>query len=538
MRHLYRTAIVLGLLSCGAATQALATPLCQEDQGRCVDPAKPYTYGKKYVGHDEPSLLFYSNVPGSGNSNVYYVKLPTDPPTPPKQDGRGGTFNFQLHPAFWFGMAMCDTQSFPEYSNTCVPDSDSNIANNRDPDSKEYVGHHAGAAFMEMQFYPPGWVPWPPGNSCDATHWCAALNIDSYGFDPNTSLANNSTCLSTVGIETVNFAFITYSGVPHAPPNPVDSTSGTFTPNAATDLFMSSGDVLRVTMRDTPNGFQVIIEDLTTKQSGSMTASAANGFGQVKFDPSGSSCQNIPYTFHPMYATSSAQTTVPWAAHTYNVAFSDEVGHFEYCNAVSGEGGVCTSPGVSDAGGLDGDDSICFDGRASTFWNITGCINADLDFDGPTYVPDWPGTLANVAMDQSLHAAPIAFTSPLFTSAHSGRHENYSAVAFEADLPSFEPFPQCNPNAPGAPGCTNPPPGAAFYPLFTTAQAADTCVWHLGGALLPGTTNTFGGTSTAQFGPPELVYYPAPFGYTGFYSDFHNNLNHNPCPNTRERGEE
>ena len=36
----------------------------------------------------------------------------------------------------------------------------------------------------------------------------------------------------------------------------------------------------------------------------------------------------------------------------------------------------------------------------------------------------------------------------------------------------------------------------------------------------------------------ELVYYPAPFGYTGFYSDFHNNLNHNPCPNTRERGEE
>jgi hypothetical protein len=534
MRHSYRTALTLGVLCCGAAAQVHATPFCQQGQGRCVDPAKPYTYGRKYVGHDEPSLLFYSNTPGSGNSNVYYLRLPTDPPTPPKQDGTGGVFNFVLHPAFWFGMAMCDTESFPEYSNTCAPDSDSNIANNPDPNAPDYLGHHAGAAFMEMQFYPPGWVAWPPGNSCDATHWCAALNIDSYGFDPNTELASNNACLSTVGIETVNFAFITYSGVPHAPPSPVNSTAATFTPNAATDLFMNSGDRLRVTMRDTPAGFQVIVEDLTTRQKGSMTASAANGFGQVKFDPFGSTCQNIPYSFHPMYATSSTQTTAVWTAHTYNVAFSDEVGHFEYCNAVSSEGGLCTQPGVSDAGGLDADDSICFDAAASLLWPIGGCINADLDFDGPTYVADWPGTLASAAQDRSLHATPIEFTSPLFTSASTGRQENYSAVAFEADLPSFEPFPQCNGYAPGAPGCTIPPPGASFYPLYTTAHAGETCVWHLGGPLLPGTTNTFGGTAATEFGAPELVYYPYPFGYSGFYSNFHNNLINNPCPNTRD----
>ena len=37
-----------------------------------------------------------------------------------------------------------------------------------------------------------------------------------------------------------------------------------------------------------------------------MTASAANGFGQVKFAPSPSTqCKNIPYDFHPMYSTSS-----------------------------------------------------------------------------------------------------------------------------------------------------------------------------------------------------------------------------------------
>jgi hypothetical protein len=42
------------------------------------------------------ALLFYSNVPGSGNSNVYVLTLPKDPPNLPKQDGTGGTFNFQL----------------------------------------------------------------------------------------------------------------------------------------------------------------------------------------------------------------------------------------------------------------------------------------------------------------------------------------------------------------------------------------------------------------------------------------------------------
>lgn len=69
--------------------------------------------GWKYVGHDEPSLLFYSREPGAGYANIYKVRLPKDPPLKPKQDGSGGTWNFQLRPTFWFGMAMCDDQSAP-----------------------------------------------------------------------------------------------------------------------------------------------------------------------------------------------------------------------------------------------------------------------------------------------------------------------------------------------------------------------------------------------------------------------------------------
>ncbi len=532
MRHLSRIALSIGLLLSGtvAMAQKPVQPLCEQPAGRCVDAAKPYAYGKKYVGHDEPSLLFYSKRAGSGNSNVYLLRLPTDPPTLPKQDGTGGTFNFQLHPAFWLGMAMCDTQSFPEFSDTCTPDSDSNIFDNTDPDAKDYIGHHPGAAFMEMQFYPPGWVAWPPGNSCDATRYCGALNIDSFGLNPNTNLANNNACLNTVGLETVNFAFITKSGVPHAPPSPVNSTLATFTPNPETDFFMNPGDVLRVTMQDTADGFQVFVEDLTAHTSGSMTASATNGFGQVAFDPSGTTCENIPYSFHPMYSTSNEHTRVPWAAHSYNIAFSDEIGHFEYCAAVSSEGGNCTEPGVSDPGGLDSDDSFCFDAAASTRIQIGGCLNADLDFDGPPYLLDWPGTLSNTKQDQSLHAAPIQFTSPLFISKDNNKEENYSAVAFETDQPAFEPFPPCNVFT--AIGCTNPPPGAQFYPLYTTTQALDlnTCVWQLGGNMIPNTTNTFGGTSTAEFGPPLLLFFPEPFGFEGAFEDFRRVLEGNPCP--------
>ncbi len=96
--------------SASVSPKALA---CDENGFLCHDVYDSIGYEGQYTGHDEPSLLFYSATPGSGNSNVYTLVLPQDPPTLPTQDGTGGTFNFQLHPAFWFGMAMCDDQSAP-----------------------------------------------------------------------------------------------------------------------------------------------------------------------------------------------------------------------------------------------------------------------------------------------------------------------------------------------------------------------------------------------------------------------------------------
>jgi len=185
---------------------------CAKYEFLCTENKYNYDNGL-HVGHDEPALLFYSATAGAGNSSIYNLTLPKDPPRLPNQNATGGTFNFQLHPTFWFGMAVCDSQSFPESTTPCTPDSDANIFDNTDPSASDYLGKHPGGAFVEMQFYPPGWVTWANGGtSCDGRHWCAALNIDSYSFDPNNDTFNNSACRDLLGDESANFAFITKSG--------------------------------------------------------------------------------------------------------------------------------------------------------------------------------------------------------------------------------------------------------------------------------------------------------------------------------------
>jgi len=507
-----------------ATPATLGKPFCKAAPTLCTETHEPWDYAGAYTGHDEPSVLYYSDTPGAGNSNLYTMTLPKDPPTLPNNSGTGGTFNFQLHPAFWFGMAMCDDQSAPNPGAACAADSDTNIFDNGNTAAPDYIGKHPGTAFMEMQFYPPGWAPWPAGNSCDGRQWCAALNIDSLSVNMNTGVLNNAACLNQVGEEYVNFAFITKSGVAHAPASPVNATLSTYTPNPSTDMFMRSGDTLAVDMHDTSSGFAVIIHDLTTGQTGSMTASAANGFGEVKYDPTGSGCTNIPTNFHPMYSTSSEHTRVPWAAHSYNVAFADEIGHFEYCNTVNPDG-TCSGASSSDHTGADGDDAGCFPASASTRIQISGCLGTDVDFDGVPYQKVWPGTLTNPGQDQRLNASPILFTSPLFNGT-----ENYARVAFEADLPriEFATSPACN-RSTGA-NCVNPPVGANFYPFFTTRMMNGTCTWQEGGANIPGTKNTFGGSSTAEFGPLLQLTYPTVGTTVNRYNNFRQVLSSNPCP--------
>jgi hypothetical protein len=537
------SALALGLLSAAAtpltadqgyALDAHAAINC-EYSSMCAEVADPgAVFGSEYVGHDEPALAFYSNVAGAGNHMTYSFRLPRDPSSAnPNKPGK--SYQFELNGAVWLGMALCATQSYPEQVSTCTPDSDSNIV---DP---AVSPNHPGTAFLELQFYPPGWIPWPTwmvavgASGCDATKWCAAMNIFSLAEDPVNGTVLNPTCAARTGVEYVNFAFVTKNGRTPAPANPVQSTLATFTPDPQNGLLMNSGDQLSVSLRDTPDGVKVVIDDLTSGETGSMTASAANGFGQVQYDPTGTSCVNLPYDFHPMYSTSSEQTRVPWAAHTTNISFTAEIGHFEMCNGpnpipatpfgLDSSGNPITCPaGNTEGFGVntsptDGDDDFCFPGTEALLIHVNGCTDTNAGFDGFDYQPVWPDG------NRALHPEPVRFSSPLTGDSDA---VDYSRVGFEADLPRIEST--CN-RTTGA-GCTLIPTTdkgtpAAFYPFFSALRQGG-CLWAFGNDL-PGASTDFG--RNAQYGSLLTTTY-LQFGGGGATVNLINNFRQilrNPC---------
>jgi hypothetical protein len=514
----------------GAAVHAAASTsslvdkseACEEGTLMCAEVEDYQNAFDYYVGHDEPSVLYYSHTPGAGNRNRWGLTLPREPSATVVP---GRSWDFQLTPAFWFGMAMCDTQSYPEQVGNCTPDSDVNITP---------LAQHPGTAFMELQLYPPGWVKQFASQSCDAHNWCAALTIDSLSEDPINGTTLNRTCQDEIlgGIEYVNFAFLTHSGHPIGPPNPLQfnpAVSGN--PTSPDVLFMRPGDHVTVTMRDTAHGLRTVLNDTTTGQSGSMTASAANGFAQIRYAPTGKSCAKIAYDFHPMYATSSPQTRVPWAAHSYNVAFDEEIGHFDYCSHVVVPVGGCTglegAPGDQEQS--DKDDVACFPASASLLVRVSGCNGTNAPgFDGTSYLPDWPDG------NTSLHPTPELFTSPLTGSTFD---TNYGVVALESDTPRIE-APDVGGSCDRTTGanCTIVPPTddgvpATFYPFFSINNGASGCRWFIGNDVPGLTSNDFG--KDAQYGTLLPLQYLA-FGGGGAivtrFNDFQNNLGTNPCP--------
>ncbi|HLJ86209.1 MAG TPA: hypothetical protein VKZ53_05260 [Candidatus Angelobacter sp.] len=557
------TMVLLGTMSAADGKQLVTQTKksflsCPNNTGFCADINHTYQEAVgHYTGHDEPAILFYSDKPGSGNNFTTTLTLPLDPPTPPKQDGTGGTFNFQLHSAIWFGMILCDTQSAPNFTNVCIPNTDANIFEDASPSSAHFIGHHPGSAFLELQFYPPGGM-----NTCsDPTLWCVAMTIDSFNMQDLTGQANNADCQTKVGLEPINFAMLTTTGVSQSPADPLNldfAAQTTIIPG--TTFQMRPGDQVKVIIHDTKDGLKAIVKDLTAGTEGSMTASIANGFTQVNFvpdpDPNNPSvtCSSTPYAFHPMYSTSSEQTRSTWLAHAINVSFSDEIGHFEYCDAVDFEGGSCIAPSVDDPGGTDIDDFFgnCFSGdflATLGLQPVGGCSGDDLDFDSVSYKFNWPGT-GDAATDRRLKTKPIRFTDPRFHieddqsdgTHHRGPLQSFSRVAFETNMPTNEFF--SNPDCSSFSGinCANPPTGALFYPIYSTFRGHHnedgdgTCQWQLGGANIPGTDNNFGGTSTAEYGPPlkSLVITAATSfqpngGAFNLVSNFRQVLPNNPC---------
>ena len=402
----------------------------------------------RYIGHDEPSVAFISTRPHSGNSVQWDLTLPVDRPLPAVQ-------SFETSVAYWFAMAVCDTNSYPQ--GACIPDSDENTPS------------LAGSAFVELQFYPPGFSPWITQISCDLTRWCAAFNIDSLEADPDFNI--NPNCP-----EPVNFAWIQRNGVPTGPPGPDTATVATFTPNAHT-LMMNSGDHLRITLTDTPSGLLARVEDLTTGQSGYMVSSGANGFRHTDLV----TCAGSNYNFHPEYDTAKYGNWVPWAALQANISFAVEIGHF--------------TPGIN--GDNDADDAPCFPGPT-----LPGCLNlaqgGDLDFDGTSYLADWPDGTSHNATSLAIRSVRGGGIGPLSRS-EDGYDQPYPIMQFETDVSASEGTCQSN-----GVGCVVPPVGAKFYPYFSVSGSEPNCTLLFGNVSGSG-INNFG--RDAQWGASNLPWY-------------------------------
>jgi hypothetical protein len=169
---------------------------------------------------------------------------------------------------------------------------------------------------------------------------------------------------------------------------------------------------------------------------------------------------------------------------------------------------------------------------------IGGCLDTDGDFDGVPYNFTWPGSISNPAADRLLNGQSFLFTSPTV----AGR--NFTSMSFESDVSrdessdtAFRVDVPCqrhvlNPSDPHpGTGCVNPPPNSVFYPIYSTRNTPQGCMWQEGGPYIPGTVNDFGGTAQAEYGPLRVVNYPtSPFGaVTKRLNVFRKNLAVLPC---------
>jgi hypothetical protein len=469
----------------------------------CADPSLSRTGRledhEHYIGHDEPSIRFLSNRPGSGSDVTWVERLGVDPGHLPtvKSPGSDVTHNFELTVAPWFSMELCDPNSDPQLP--CTPKSDANAPHG------SYPG--GGSAFMELQFYPPGFAPFSDSISCDNTHWCSALTIDSVAC----TFAGpcNQNC-----VEPVNFAFIQTNGAPTGPPSPQKSNLATVTPNSHT-LLMNQGDKIVIHMFDAavPGGhaLEITERDLTTGASGRMIASAKNGFMTTSM----TDCSGTRFNFEPEYNTARAQNIVPWGFGPYGINTQFEIGHFEPCQTVTGRRSLsfgsftdtfykfCHGPYETDAAPDPGssnepNDSPCYKkgdthGGTTDPNQVTGCdvffgAVGDLDFDGTSYRADWPTSVT-----------PNRWPSTFQQATPASGGQPFEQIQFMTDVSASES--SCD-LVSGA-GCAMPPVGpGSFYPFWTRARVNRACVWEFGNMR---NGNTFGGARQyGHVGPRTL----------------------------------
>jgi hypothetical protein len=309
---------------------------------------------------------------------------------------------------------------------------------------------------------------------------------------------------------------------------------------------MNPGDTITFHMYDAPapgggKAFEVVMDDLTTHQSGFMQASAANGF----MNTSSADCSGTPFNFQPEYNTAKAGNINPWGADQVDISTEFETGHWESCTSLSdpipnpldpSDGSTlyneCAGPyenaGPPDNTTPETGDSLCwyagdthpgYDGPGTSTPpdTITACQdnliqNGDLDFDGTPYWTEWPTGLT-----------PTRYPSSFLELFPTSYGRQYSQYRIQTDIALSEST--CAGNTlPGGggttSGCTVPPQGPGhFYPYWSQLHVGGFCALEFGNVSSGFGVNDLG--RWAQYGTDQFNTY----GYPQFIGPTHNN----PC---------
>ena len=453
-------------------------PLCESNRSLCGDPFK--TLGI-YVGHDEPSVEFKSASPGSGNDITYRLTLPKDPPQHVRRRTARAAPGTSSSGRPSGSGSRCATRSRrPSTRRPARPTQTRTTSSEPNPTA---AGLHRQAPRQRVH---GAAVLRPRLRSAVRglrLHGAPVLrrHDDRQPDRPGPEhrrRPNNADCDNYIlgGIEPINWAYITKSGVSQAPANPL--FTGTFDdPNfAAVNPDSTEGPVdepgrphqdpharhgRRVPGRPDRPARRV--------RAGSMTASIANGFGHILYEPElrhmpcgavrvpprvqhGQPARQHVVRAHLQRGLSRTRSGTSRTASSWTRDFN--------CAVPAGYEGQAARP--------DDDNDFCVPAEDSMLVQINGCFSDDGDFDGPVLSARLAGDDPNRAAGR--RAPPIA--GPVHQPARERRRRTTRRSRSRPTCPRIEAAdsqdnpPFCN-RTTGA-DCVNPPRGAAFYPFYST----------------------------------------------------------------------
>ena len=467
-------------------------PLCSSHASLCTDVYSKLT--SEYVGHDEPSVEFKSSVPGSGNDMTYTLHAAEGPEAAAAADGSGGTWNFELRPTFWFGLTLCDTESAPEYTKMCTPDSDANDLVGTNPTG----GLHRQAPRERVH----GAAVLRPGLRAAVRglrlHRDAVLRRDDdrqpeprtrtpgrQNTPPATTTSSAAKSRST-GRTSRRAATRRLRPTRSSPARSPNPNFAAVNPDLTKDLLMNPGDRVTIHMHDTAAGFRIDLTDLTTGRA------VDDRIGRQRLRRTSCSrrtprrahrrrTRSIPSTARLIRAATRGRRTPTTSR------YSDEIGHFEHCMETRRElqlrdrrrsGRRCASTRRRR--------HLLRPGSDSPLIKINGCFVERRRLRRAVV----PERLAGDDPERAATSAapePVMFTSPTTERGDQLLRRSRSRPTCRAIEARTR---RHRRSATGHRRCVNPPPGAQFYPFFSDRDRRDAAPGRRAGRSSRGRSTT------------------------------------------------